>query len=61
MSNNFTINIATKTETLKSISILRKINKNSMLKFMEIKTDEPTLTQKQFSKQLAYSHSAIKR
>jgi len=32
-----------------------------MLKFMEIKSNEPKLTKKQMSKQLGYSDSTIKR
>ena len=46
MSKNFTTDMTTKTDSLNSISILRIFKQNSLLKFMEIKTNEPTLTQK---------------
>jgi len=43
--NNFTIDIAAKSEILNSNSILRLYKQNMMLKFMEIKSNEVKLTQ----------------
>ena len=59
--NNFTIDMAVKSENLNSNSILRLYKQNMMLKFMEIKSNEPKLTQKQICNQLGYSDSTIKR
>jgi len=59
--NNFTIDMAVKSENLNSNSILRLYKQNMMLKFMEIKSNEPRLTQKQICKQLGKSDSTIKR
>ena len=59
--NNFTIDMATKSENLNSNSILRLFKQNMMLKFMEIKSNEPKLTQRQICNQLGYSDSTIKR
>ena len=59
--NNFTIDKAAKTENLNSNSILRLYKQNMMLKFMERKSNEPKLTQKQICNQLGYSDSTIKR
>ena len=49
--NNFTIDMATKSENSNSNSILR-LYKQNMLKFLEIKSNEPKLTQKQICNQL---------
>ena len=59
--NNFTIDMAVKSENLNSNSKIRLYKQNMMLKFMEIKSNEPKLTQKQISSQLGYSDSTIKR
>ena len=48
--NNFTSDIAAKSENLTSNSILRFYKQNRMLKFMEIKSNEPKLSQKEISK-----------
>ena len=61
MSNSFTIDQITKSETLNPNSINRLYKLNLMCKFMEIKTNDPKLTQKQISKQLGYSDSTFKR
>jgi len=61
MSNNFTIEQLTKSETLNPNSINRLYKLNLMCKFMEIKTNNPQLTQKQISNQLGFSDSIIKR
>ena len=59
--NNFTTDMATKSEKLNSNSILRLYKQNMMLKFLEIKSNEPRLTQKQIFNQLGFSNSTIKR
>ena len=59
--NNSATDMAAKSETLSWNSILRLNKQNMMWKFMEIKTNEPKLTQKEFSKQLGFSDSTIKR
>ena len=61
MNNNFTIDMAAKSESLNSKSILRLYKQSMMLKFMEIKYNEPKLTQKKIPKQLGFSDSTIKR
>ena len=43
--NNFTIDIAAKSEILNSNSILRLYKQNMLLKFMEIKSNEIKFTQ----------------
>ena len=59
--NNFTIDFATKSESLISNSRLRLNKQNMMLKFMETISNEPEFRQKQISKQLDCSKSTIKR
>ena len=59
--NKFTIDMTVKSENLYSNSILRLYKQNLMLKVMEIKSNEPRLTQKQICNQLGYSDSTIKR
>ena len=44
--NNFTIDMAVKSENLNSNSILRLDKQNMMLNFLEIKSNEHRLTQK---------------
>ena len=53
--------MAVKSENLNSNSILRLFKQNMLLKLMEIKSNEPKLTQKQICNQLGYSDSTIKR
>ena len=48
----FAIDMAVKSENLNSNSILRLLKQNMTLKFMEIKSNEPKLTQKQICDQL---------
>ena len=45
--NNFTVDMAVKSENLNLDSILRMYKQKMMLKFMEIESNEPRLTQKQ--------------
>ena len=45
----FTVDMAAKPETLNSNSILRLYKQNLLLKFMEIKSNESKLSQKQIS------------
>ena len=59
--NDFTIDMAAKSENLNSNSILRLYKQNMLLKFMEIKSNEPKLTQKQICNQLVYSDCTIKQ
>ena len=59
--NIFTIDMASKSKTLNSNSILRLYIRNMILKFIESKTNEPKLTQKEISNQLRFSHNTIKR
>ena len=47
-------------EKLNSSSNLRLYKQNMMLKFVEIKSNEPKLRQKQNSKQLGHSDRTIK-
>ena len=58
---NFNIDMALKSENLNSNSILRLHKQNMMSKYMEVKYNEPRLTQKQISNQLGYSYSTYKR
>ena len=53
--------MAAKSETLNSNLILRLYKQNMMLKFLEVKSKERKLTQKQKSNQLGYSDGTIKR
>ena len=59
--NNFTIDMAVKSENLNSNSLVRLYKQNMMLKFLEIKSIETKLTQKLCSNQLGYSNSTTKR
>ena len=52
--------MAAKSEKLNSNSMLR-LYKQNMLKFTEIKSNEPKITQKEISKQLGFSDGTIKR
>ena len=53
--------MAAKSEALNCNSILQLYKQNMMLKSMEIKYNEPELTQKQTFKHLGFSDSTIKR
>ena len=46
--NNFTFDMAAISESLNSSSILRLHEQNMILKFMQIKSNEPRLTKKNF-------------
>ena len=59
--NIFTLDMAFKSENLSLNSILRFYKQKMMSKFMEKKSNEPKLTQKQICNQLGYSDSTIKR
>ena len=61
MSNNFTIDQLTKAQTLDPNSINRLYKINMMLNFMEIRSNNPRMTQNQICKQLGTSDSTIKR
>ena len=58
---NLTIDMAAKSENFSSNSFLRLYKQNMMLKIMEMKTNEPKLTQKEICNQLGFSDSTIKR
>ena len=58
---NFNFDMAAKSKNLNSNSKLRLYKQNMMLKFMEINSNEPRLTQKQNCNHLGYSDSTIKR
>ena len=53
--------MAAKSKKSKSNSFERLYKQIKMLKFMQIKSNEPIITQKQTSKQLDHSDSTIKR
>ena len=53
--------MAAKSENFNSNSKLQIYRLNMMLKIMEIKSNEPKLTQKEIWKQLDFSDSTIKR
>ena len=53
--------MAANSESLNSNSILRLYEQKMILKFMQIKSNEPRLTQKQISFHLKFSDSTIKR
>ena len=61
MNNRFTIDQLSKSESIdpKSINRLYKINR--MLDFMEIRSNNPRMTQKQICNQLGFSDSTIRR
>ena len=60
MSKNFTIDQLTKSETIDPISVNRLYKIKKMCKFMEIKSNEPRLTQKHICNQLEFSDSTFK-
>ena len=61
MNNKFTIDQQFKSETIDPNSINRLYKINRMLDFMEIRSNNPRMTQKQICNQLGTSDSTIKR
>ena len=61
MNNKFTIDQLSESETIDPNSINRLYKINKMLDFMEIRSNNPRLTQKQFCNQVGFSDSTIKR
>ena len=59
MNNTFSLEQISKTEKLDAISLQYKLD--LMPRFMEIKSINPKLTQKQIAKVLAFSDSSSKR
>ena len=60
-NNKFTIDQLSKSETIDPNSINRLYKINKMLDFMEIRSNNPRMTQKQICNQLGFSDSTIKR
>ena len=61
MNNRFTIDQLSKSETIDPNSVNRLFKINKMLDFMEIRSNNPRMTQKQICNQLGTSDSTIKR
>ena len=61
MNNRFTIDQLSKSESIDPNSINRLYKINKMLYFMEIRSNNPRMTQKQICNQLGTSDSTIKR
>ena len=61
MNNRFTIDQLSKSETIDPNSINRLYKINTMLDFMEIRSNNRGMTQKQICNQLGFSDSTIKR
>ena len=61
MNKKFTINQLSKSKTIDPNSINRLYKINTMLDFMEIRSNNPRMTQKQICNQLRFSDSTIKR
>ena len=61
MKNRFTIDQLSKSETIDPNSINRLYKINKMLDFMELRSNNPKMTQKQICNQLGTSDSTIKR
>ena len=61
MNNKFTIDQLAKSETIDPNSINKLYKLNLMCEFMEIKSNNPRLTQKEICSQLGFSDSTIKR
>ena len=61
MNNRFTIDQLSKSELIGPNSINRLYKINKMLDFMEIRSNNPRMTQKQICNQLGTSDSTIKR
>ena len=61
MNNNSTIDQLTKSQTIDPNSINRLYKLNMMLNFMEVRSNNPKMTQKEICKELGTSGSTIKR
>ena len=61
MNNKFTIDQLSKSETIDPNSINRLYKIDKMLDFMEIRSNNPRMTQKQICNQLGTSDSTIER
>ena len=61
MNNKFTIDQITKSESIDPKSINRLYKLNMMLIFMEIRSNNPRMTQKQICSQIGTPYSTIKR
>ena len=61
MNNKFTIDQLSKSESIDPNSINRLYKLSMMLDFMEIRSNNPRMTQKQICNQLGFSDSTIKR
>ena len=61
MNNKFTIDQLSKSETIDPNSINKLYKTNKMLDFMQIRSNNPRLNQKQICNQLGFSDSTIKR
>ena len=61
MNNKFTIDQFSKSETIDPNSTNRLNKINTMLDFMEIRSNNRRMTQKEICKQLGFSDSTIKR
>ena len=61
MNNKFTIDQVSKSESIDPNSINRLYKTILMLNFMEVKSSNPKMTQKQICNQLGLSDSTIKR
>ena len=61
MNNKFTIDQLSKSETIDPNSINRLYKINTMLDFMEIRSNNRRMTQKEICNQLGFSDSTIKR
>ena len=61
MNNTFSLKQISKTGNLDANLILRQYKLDIMARFMETKSNNPKLTQKQIAKSLGYSDSTVKR
>ena len=61
MNNTFSLEQISKTGNLDANLILRQYKLDIMARFMETKSNNPKLTQKQIAKSLGYSDSTVKR
>ena len=61
MNNTFSLQQRSETGNLDSKLISRQYKLNFLCKFMQMKSNEPRITQKQICNQLGFSDSTIKR
>ena len=61
MNNTFSLEQISKTGNLDANLILRQYKLDIMARFMEMKSNNPKLTQKQICKELGFSDSTVKR